>query len=569
MFPFSFGYRTVYRAFPCGLVILSFFCFNIATFAQPADEDLYRKIMIAGQKQLEASYTTAKVADLDSTKARTHCEEKDRVSAKQLNEQSKKFADQADALAHDALGKFRLAEALKPGHPEAIFGEALALLQLKEYGSAIKKIEAVRKANYPNPETTFALGLAFVSSSDFGSTEFQAGLELLADYINEAHHSPHPDTFINLQMASNLIDGAGKKTHEQEAKQNAKNEEPNSDPCPMPIPGRTELPFKASILSGIGYNDNFIALGRGQPLPSGTAQKNSLFNESTFSLSRDFSLSHPSSLSKKTGWLADKLSLSYVFTADTFEDLPEQDRVLQTVLGSYLRALTPHVASLLKVSDQWLYIDRNISSNLFTTQQGLVLTFNTRCQTLISYYLIRTDGFAPSTPANNPDGFTHRAELAQTYVLVQDKKNNYSPVLTLTGQYGHEWTLAAGEAQRLQRDDLLGKIEWKAFRARDPNSFVRGVTIAVSDRWRPDRYTHATFSSSTTTGLFARSEDTDVADFAVSIPMWHDRYMGNAGFPDANRLEATLDYHYTTRDSNVLPKNYDQNFCLVSLKLNF
>jgi hypothetical protein len=43
------------------------------------------------------------------------------------------------------------------------------------------------------------------------------------------------------------------------------------------------------------------------------------------------------------------------------------------------------------------------------------------------------------------------------------------------------------------------------------------VTIAVWDQWKPDRYTHATFPSST--GVFARSEDTNTVTFSVSVPM--------------------------------------------------
>jgi hypothetical protein len=45
--------------------------------------------------------------------------------------------------------------------------------------------------------------------------------------------------------------------------------------------------------------------------------------------------------------------------------------------------------------------------------------------------------------------------------------------------------------------------------------------------------------------------------------------MENVGLPDANRLEANLDYRHTTRESNVQSKTYDQNVFLVSLKLNF
>jgi len=51
--------------------------------------------------------------------------------------------------------------------------------------------------------------------------------------------------------------------------------------------------------------------------------------------------------------------------------------------------------------------------------------------------------------------------------------------------------------------------------------------------------------------------------------MWYDQYMKNAGVPDASRLEAIFQYRYTTRDSNVQSKAYDQNLFFASLKLNF
>jgi hypothetical protein len=569
-----FGTRNVQLTLLLLSLISSFFCFNIATFGQAANEDAYRNAMLSGQAQLDRSLKSAALADQKSEDATKLSEEVCKTkstaleaSAKQLNEESKRLAEEANAFADKALKEFRSADSLEPGRPEPIFGEALALLQLKDYCSAIKMIKSVEAAGYRTPETTFALGAALVNSSGPGSKQFEDGIELLTKYIDQAKASDNPGAFINFKIANKLKDKAVGKPDKLKEKTQAKNKEPNRAECPMPIPGKTELPFTASISSAIGYNDNVITLGRDQPLPPGTAQKGSLYNESSFALGRDFSLSHPSSLSS-TGWLSDKLSLKYILIADTFEDLPDRDRLLQTVSGSYQRSFTPKIAGLLKISDQWLYIDQTIASNLFTAQEGLVLTPNARWKTLLSYYLVRIDGFVPTDPANNPDGFTHRVELTETCVITQDE-HDFSAVLTLTGQYGHEWNQPNGIAGRFQRDDLLGKLEWKVFHARERCSFVRGLTLALSDQWKPDRYTHATFSSPTTGDLFARSEDTNTVTFAVSVPMWYDKYMENAGVPDANRLEATFDYRHTTRESNVQSKTYDQNIFLASLKLNF
>jgi hypothetical protein len=324
----------------------------------------------------------------------------------------------------------------------------------------------------------------------------------------------------------------------------------------MPIPGKTELPFTVSFSSAIGYNDNVIGLGRDQPLPSGTAQKGSVYNESSFTLGKDFSLSHPSS----SGWLADRLSLSYLLVADTFAKLPDLDTLLNTVLGSYERSFTPNVGGLLKITDQWLYVDQTLANNIFTAQEALVLRFNAQFKTLLSYYLIRSDGFTDSTPLNDPDGLTHRLELAQTWVI--------SPKFTLSGQYGHEWDQPNGVAGQFQRNDVQAKVQYKAFRAQDQCSFIRAVTASLSETWRSDGYVRTALNSSTCRGC-ARSDDTHQLLFALSISMWYDEYLQNAGVPEASRMEAYFLYQYTTRDSNFQFKGYDQNLFLASLKLNF
>jgi hypothetical protein len=553
--------------------LLCFAFFNVPSFAQAADEDDYLKAMIAGKNDLDTSYTTASSADRKATDAKNireaGCKNNYRdadAKAKPLLRESARFTEDANASARKALDEFRLAEDLAPDRPEPKFGQALALLQLKVYCTAIGKIEALRASRYQNPETTFALGLALVSSSDPRSTVAQEGIDLLAQYINEAITSGHPEAFPNLAIAKRVKEGAENDAKKLPEEVKKKNEQPNSTKCPMDVPGKTELPFVVSFSTAIGYNDNVITLGRGQALPAGTAGKASVYNESSFTLGRDFSLSHPSG-SSETGWLADQLSLSYVFVADTFADLPERDTLLNTMLGSYERSFTPHLGGLLKISDQWLYTDKTLGSNIFTAQEALVVNLNARLKTLLSYYLIRTDGFTDSTPLNDPDGFTHRVEVAQSWVILQDAID-FSPKFTLSVQYGHEWDEPNGITGQFQRNDLQGKIEYKAFRAQDQCSFLRAVTASLSETWRSDGYVRTTLSSSTCPGC-ARSDDANQLLFALRISMWYDQYLKNAGVPEASRMEAYFQYQYTTNDSNVQFKGYDQNLFLASLKLNF
>jgi hypothetical protein len=559
------------------LLLTSMSCFavfSVPSVAQVTNQDSYRNAMLSGETYLDKSYKKAALADQKAKDAvsvrKAGCKTNHRAAeanAKPLLRESSSLTEQANAFARSALDEFRLAEGLAPDRRGAQFGEALALLQLKVYCTAIEKIKAVMAANYRTPETTFALGLALVSSSDARSTLSQEGIELLGKYIKEANASGNPEAFPNLSIAKRVKKEAENDANELPEEVEKKNEQPNRTKCPMPIPGKTELPFVVSFSSAIGYNDNVIVLGRGQALPAGTAGRASVYNESSFILGRDFSLSHPSG-SSNTGWLADQLSLSYVFVADTFAELPERDTLLNTVLGSYQRAFTPHLAGLLKISDQWLYTDQSLGSNLFTAQEALVVNLNARLKTLLSYYFIRTDGFTDSTPLDDPDGFAHRLELAQSWVIAQDKID-FSPKFTLSAQYGHEWDEPNGIMGQFQRNDLQGKIEYKAFRAQDQCSFIRAVTASLSETWRGDGYVGTALTSSTCRGACGRSDDAHEVLFALSISMWYDEYLKNAGVPEANRMEAYFQYRYTTRDSNVQFKGYDQNLFLASLKLNF
>src|SRR5437773_7797071 len=264
---YSFEIRSVQLTLVSFLSILSSFYFKFTTFGEPANEAAYDAALKKGKDELQQSYNEDNSAREASKAAKAICEkDKDHASKselKHLNRKRKEFTGRSEVLAHNALTQFRLAEAIMPERPEAIFGEGLALLQLKEYCSAIKKIESVREANYEPPgepaETTFALGAALVGCYDVGSKELQVGINLLEEYIKKAGgypkdackkpqgpFPPKPD-FPNLCAANDLKDA---KTFEKlEDTDRKKNKEPNSAPCPLPIRAETELPFTASISS--------------------------------------------------------------------------------------------------------------------------------------------------------------------------------------------------------------------------------------------------------------------------------------------------------------------------------
>jgi len=126
-----------------------------------------------------------------------------------------------------------------------------------------------------------------------------------------------------------------------------------------------------------------------------------------------------------------------------------------------------------------------------------------------------------------------------------------------------------GIVGQFQRDELLGKIECKVFHARDQCSFVRTVTVSLSERWQNDGYVQTELNAPISFGRSARSDDTNQLTFALRISLWYDKYLRNAGVTEANRMEAFFQYRFTTRDSNIQSDGYDQNIFFASLKLNF
>ena len=579
-FPLREQRSSLSRTTHCGvqyfsLAMLLFLALNSMSFGQAPEDIQYGEAMNRGKAALQKSYASSADAAVKIKEAAAideqACRTRDPVlesKSDALKKKQQALDEESEAYAGTALSAYKSAHALQPGLAEPIFGEALALLQVKNYCEAIDKLESLRASGFNDPETKFALGKGLVSSAGVGSPQLQAGIDLLDEYITEAERRGVNPEDPNFRTAKELRDDIAKpKAEKLRKKTDLKDREPNSVKCPTPFPAKTELPFVASISTAGGYNDNVLKLGDGAPLPPGFAQKDSVYNESSLTLGRDFAFRHAGSPPEcSTGWLSDKLSLQYILVEDAFEELPRSDRILQTVFGSYQRSFTPDIGGLVKVNDDWLYRSQRVFSNIVTTQGALVFNETGRGKTLLSYYLIRTDGFTAQRPPNNPDGFANRVELAQSWVAIRDS-SDFSAVLTLSGQYAHEWDEPSGIAVRFQRDEFLGKIEWKIFHARDQCAFVRALTARASETWQSDRYRD--IASAPTGALSPRSDETNLVVFGVSIPMWYDRYMANVGIPDANRLEAVFEYRYTTRDSNFGVHAFDQNIFLATMKINF
>jgi hypothetical protein len=134
--------------------------------------------------------------------------------------------------------------------------------------------------------------------------------------------------------------------------------------------------------------------------------------------------------------------------------------------------------------------------------------------------------------------------------------------LAVTGQYGQEWTTTDGIVGDRQRENPLVKVEWIIFGARDYCSFVRSVTLTSSYEYRHDEYYNATFPDLSAANRYKRRDDTHLGEFALSIKMWYDEKV-------KNRLEAILDYKWTTDNSNVPAKSFDDPRFAALLKFNF
>ena len=510
--------------FFAGFLVSMVASFASAAFAQTSDADAtYLELMNKGRSELAESYNPD-------------------------------TPELSVSHAAAALKLFQAAEKLRPDLLDPIFFEGVALNATKDYCLAVRKIERVKAAGYPNPLLSLQLGIALVNC---GSTT--EGIANLQEFLKTA--PPGPDQASAQKLLKDALDQ--QKTSKENAARRAAAPNVTASPSGKPPPPK-KMPFTLSIVSGLGYNDNVISIGKNAVLPAGISQKAAFYNESGLALGRDWPLSHQSG----ELLLADKFSLAYAMAADTYDDIPSKNRILQTAIASYSRSLNPFYAAFLKVSDLWIRLDGSNFSNNIAVQPALVYTPDERLTTQISYVFNRSDFFIPSTPSSDPNGFTHRAELSQSYVMVQDGEHG-PPVLTVTGVYGREWTLTDGIEGDMTRDDLLAKLTWTFLPARDQCAFLRNVTLTWAYNHRFDHYSHATFPTATDPNRFRRSDDTDIAAVALNIKMWYDQAVADEGIKAGNRLEAILQYQFTSRDSNVTAKEFDQNYIIASLKYNF
>jgi hypothetical protein len=503
--------------------------------------------------------------------------------------------DQGLAYDKAALRAFQAAESAfeaesREGTPKnAVFFQGVALNEMgqttldykkatvnpklgapKEFCVAIHSIErSIKLGMTPedNPALYFELGWALVDANNFADAipqldrylhnepiepSFKARAEelrSLAEHkIEDAKDSARSPIFGNPIEAKNASPMCGQPTV-------PKNKLPGEDHSPSV---QNESQFQASLVTGIGYDWNVSQLGRTLSVPSTLNGKGAFFNETNLSLEGDWFFYHNSGANV----LIDKMALTYAVIYDAYDGHSSFDSLGQVAFFNYCRAIALNWSLGFGIRDTWLRDDTQNISNTFAFGPSVIFAESDRLATQLGYGASYSAYFTPSTPATTLDGFTHRISVVQSWIVVQRAEEVWSSSVTLSAVLGHEWTLTEGVIGDRQRDDPLVKVEWAMFSALDYCSLLRSITLSGSYQFRRDQYSNASFPTLTADNRFARRDETQLLDIALSVKMIYDETM-------KNRLEALLEYKYTTDHSNVPADAYDEPRLLASVKLNF
>jgi len=325
--------------------------------------------------------------------------------------------------------------------------------------------------------------------------------------------------------------------------------------CPT---GTSQSQYFKSVTTGFGYNGNVLALGHGLPLPSGFSHQGAFFEESTLNLEGDWFFYH----SGGSEGLVDKLSATYIGIHDAYLDESAANTFIQTGGLSYCHCFSEKTCGGFQVKDAWLRSDTKNLSNILSLQPSLSYAETPELTTKLSYSTIRYDySITPKQPLANQDGFGYQLAIEQTWAhWIND--GVWSPDVTITSKYLHQWFVTEGIVGDKQRDDAFVKVDWCIFKADSACAMLRSVNLAVLYEYRRDAYENVTFPALKDGTKFKRQDDTNIVDVAISFKMLYDEVL-------KNRLEAVLDYQTTINDSNVSTNEYDQPRFIASLKVNF
>ena len=331
--------------------------------------------------------------------------------------------------------------------------------------------------------------------------------------------------------------------------------------CPT---GTIQSQYLKSITTGFGYNGNVIPLGNGLPLPPGFPHKDAFFEESTLNLEADWFFYHPGG----SQGLVDKLAATYIGVHDAYIDLSAGNTLLQTAGLSYCHCFSEKTCGGFEVKDAWLRSDTKNISNILALQPSVSYAESSELTTKLSYSAIRYDySMTPKQSLANQDGFGHQLAIEQTWAhSISD--GVWSPDVTITAKYLHQWFVTEGIVGDKQRDDPFIKVDWCIFKADGVCAMLRSVNLAAVYEYRHDGYENVTFPTLKNGTKFKREDDTHLVDVALTFKLFYDEKL-LSDEQVTSRLEAVLEYQSNINDSNIATNEYDQPRFIASLKVNF
>jgi hypothetical protein len=465
--------------------------------------------------------------------------------------------------AQAALKCYQQAELARPGQNlDAIYGEGFAWAQMGDYQKALAKYAYLKSRDYPSPNLKYATGVALVHTEYPGTKGFLKGIGLLKEYVGDAGGHELSADYLYLCPAKYLVNQA-EHLDQPNTPPAAKLVQPSCQlASPEPAHGKwITKPIVYNVSSGVGFNDNVPTLAKHAALPPRVGDRSALFSESTFLYTHDFTriIDAPGG-----GVLKDDLLITYLFQADELEDFSTQDQLQNTVIVGYTKSFTPSLAGLLKLSDQWNYVNQDLNGNKASLQSTFRFSPVAPLTTQLSYTLTRYDGYANSLPPTNPAGFSHKISLDQSIDLITDRFD-FSRILSLTLSYSHQWVETKGIETKHEMDDLSALLTWNAFHRYDGDktSLVRSVSLVVAGDWIPDHYLHDTYPMNMPeVDHFALEHDTSKITVSLTTGLGYNE-------KGDSRLQAAVQYTHTYRDANVPTKSYDQNMILGLIKYSF
>ena len=325
--------------------------------------------------------------------------------------------------------------------------------------------------------------------------------------------------------------------------------------CPT---GTIQSQYLKSITTGFGYNGNVIPLGNGLPLPPGFPHKDAFFEESTLNLEADWFFYHPGG----SHGLVDKLAATYLGIHDAYIDLSAVNTLIQTGGLSYWHCFSENTCGGFQVKDAWLRSDTKNLSNILTLQPNVSYAESPELTTKLSYSAIRYDySMTPKQALAILDGFGHQLATEQTWAH-SISEGVWSPDVTITAKYLHQWFVTEGIVGDKQRDDPFVKVDWCIFKADGVCAMLRSVNLAALYEFRHEQYENVTFPALKNGTKLKRRDDTHIVDVALTLKLLYDEQV-------TNRLEVVLDYQSNINDSNIATNEYEQPRFMASLKVNF